>query len=94
MPIFEGNRETKTILWNREHKINKFRIYGEQANFSGEQGNSNPLGRASLKIEPITSIRYKLACEVSEDSNQSAHSHSLVSFRYLSQEALDPCLTI
>ena len=28
--------------------------------------------------EPVSSIRYKLACVYSKDSNQSAHPHSLI----------------
>ena len=51
-PNFEGNRETKTILGNREHKKTNFRILGNRGTsqfISGEQGNRYPPGRASLK---------------------------------------------
>ena len=44
-PNFEGNRETKTILGNREHKKTNFRFWGNRGIsqfISGEQGNSNP----------------------------------------------------
>ena len=46
MPNFEGNRGTKTILGNREHKKTNFRFFwetGEQANlFQGNKGTGNP----------------------------------------------------
>ena len=45
---FEGNRGTKTILGNREHKKTKFRFLGNRGTsqfISGEQGNRYPLGR-------------------------------------------------
>ena len=32
----------------------------------------------SLIYEPVSSIRYTLACAYSEDSNQSSHPHSLI----------------
>ena len=39
MQNFEGNRGTKTILWNREHKKTIFFIFGKQANlFQGNKG--------------------------------------------------------
>ena len=34
-------------------------------------------------FEPVSSIRFKLACEYSEDSNQSVHPHSLISLSFL-----------
>ena len=36
------------------------------------------IGTRLMKIERVTSIIYKLACAYSEDSNQSAHPHSLI----------------
>ena len=42
---FEGNRGTKTILGNREHKKTNFRFFGtgEQANlFQGNKGTGTP----------------------------------------------------
>ena len=42
-----------------------------------------------LKSEPVSSIRYKLACRYSEDLNQSAHPHNL---SFPSEETLDPWL--
>ena len=45
MPHFEGNRGTKTILGNREHKKTKFQFLGtgEQANlFQGYKGTGAP----------------------------------------------------
>ena len=50
-PNFEGNRGTKTILGNREHKKTNFRFLGNRGTsqfISGEQGNRYPPGRASL----------------------------------------------
>ena len=44
---FEGNRGTKTILGNREHKKTNFRFLGNRGTsqfISGEQGNRYPLG--------------------------------------------------
>ena len=41
-PNFEGNRRTKTILRNREHKKTNFRFLGNRGTrkfISGEQGN-------------------------------------------------------
>ena len=41
MPNFEGNRGTKTILGNREHKKTNFRFLGNRGTslfISGEQG--------------------------------------------------------
>ena len=53
-PNFEGNRGTKTILGNREHKKTNFRFLGNRGTsqfISGEQGNRYPPppppGRAS-----------------------------------------------
>ena len=52
-PSFEGNRGTKTILGNREHKKTNFRFLGNRGTsqfISGEQGNRYPPpppGRAS-----------------------------------------------
>ena len=52
-PNFEGNRGTKTILGNREHKKTIFFFWGGGGNrgtsqfISGEQRNSNPPWRAS-----------------------------------------------
>ena len=56
MPNFEGNRGTKTILGNREHKKTNFRFLGNRGTslfISGEQGKRwypppPPPGRASL----------------------------------------------
>ena len=51
MPNFEGNRGTKTILGNREHRKQFFNFGGtwEQANlFQENKGTGNPPGRASL----------------------------------------------
>ena len=55
MPNFEGNRESKTILGNREHKKTNFRFLGNRGTslfISGEQGKRwyppPPPGRASL----------------------------------------------
>ena len=53
-PNFEGNRGTKTILGNREHKKTNFRFWGNRRSsqfISGEQGNRYPPpppGRASM----------------------------------------------
>ena len=44
-PNFEGNRGTKTILGNREHKKAIFRFLGNRGTsefLSGEQGNRYP----------------------------------------------------
>ena len=44
-PSFEGNRGTKTILGNREHKKTNFRFLGNRGTsqfISGEQGNRYP----------------------------------------------------
>ena len=44
-PNFEGNRGTKTILGNREHKKTNFRFLGNRGTsqfISGEQGNRYP----------------------------------------------------
>ena len=44
-PNFEGNRGTKTILGNREHKKTNFRFLGNMGTsqfISGEQGNKYP----------------------------------------------------
>ena len=49
-PNFEGNRGTKTILGNREHKKITFQFWGNWGTsqfISGEQGNRYPPGRAS-----------------------------------------------
>ena len=49
MPNFEGNRGTKTILGNTEHKKTNFRFKGNRGVkgtsqfISGEQGNRYPL---------------------------------------------------
>ena len=49
MPNFEGNRGTKAILGDREHKKTNFSIFGEQGDkpiyFKGTR---YPPGRASL----------------------------------------------
>ena len=47
MPNYEGNRGTKTILGNRQHKKTIFDLgrIGEQANLSqGNKGTGTPLG--------------------------------------------------
>ena len=47
---FEGNRGTKTILGNMEHKKTNFRFLGNRGTsqfISGEQGNRYPPGSAS-----------------------------------------------
>ena len=52
-PNFEGNRGTKTILGNMEHKKTNFRFLGNRGTsqfISGEQGNRYPTGRASYII--------------------------------------------
>ena len=44
-PNFEGNRGTKTILGNREHKKTNFRFLGNRGTsqfISGDQGNRYP----------------------------------------------------
>ena len=49
-PNFKGNRGTKTILGNREHKKTNFRFFGNRGTsqfISGEQGNRYPPGRVS-----------------------------------------------
>ena len=49
-PNFKGNRGTKTILGNREHKKTNFRFLGNRVTsqfISGEQGSKYPPGRAS-----------------------------------------------
>ena len=46
-PNFEGNKGTKTILGNREHKKTNFPFLGNRGTsqfISGEQGNRYPLG--------------------------------------------------
>ena len=46
-PNYVGNRGTKTILGNREHKKTKFRFLGNRVTsqfISGKQGNRYPLG--------------------------------------------------
>ena len=89
---FERNRGTKTILGNRENnKKQFFRFFVNRATrqfISEKQGIYYPPWRVSLKIELVTSIRYKLAYAFSEDLNQSAHLHSLVSFPF--KESLNP----
>ena len=44
------------------------------------------------RIEPVSSIRYKLTCAYSEYSNGSAHSQSDQSLNFLHEEILDPWL--
>ena len=44
--------------------------------------------------QPVSSIRYKLVCGYSEDSNQSGHLHSLISLSFQSDEMSDPWLPI
>ena len=48
----EGNRGTKAILGNREHRYQDF-VFGEKTFISGEQGNwyPRPPGRASIHKE-------------------------------------------
>ena len=62
-PNFEGNRGTKTILGNREHKKTIFRFLGNRGTsqfISGEHGSRYPPpGRASLEIA-------KTACHIRE----------------------------
>ena len=56
MTNFEGNRGTKTILGNREHKKTNFRFLGNSGTshfISGEQGNRYPPGRASLTLRML-----------------------------------------
>ena len=46
-PNFEGNRGSKIILWNREHKKTNFRFLwnrGKSQFIAGEPGNRYPLG--------------------------------------------------
>ena len=47
-PNFEGNRGTKIILWNREHKLTNFQFLGEQGNkpiyFRGKREQVSTLG--------------------------------------------------
>ena len=58
-PNFEGNRETKTILGNREHRKQIFHFWGtrEQANlFEGNKGTGTPPWEgliASLKLAHV-----------------------------------------
>ena len=52
-PNFEGNRGTKSILGNREHKKTNFHFLGNRGTsqfISREQGNRYPPGRASLFV--------------------------------------------
>ena len=54
MPNIEGNRGTKTLLVNREHRKQTFDFRGNRGTsqfISGEQGNRYPPppGRASLR---------------------------------------------
>ena len=53
-PNFEGNRGTKTILGNREHKTTNFRFLGNKGTcqISEEQGNKYPPGKAS-RFSPV-----------------------------------------
>ena len=44
--------------------------------------------------EPVRSISYKMACAHSEDSNQFANPHSLISLSVPLDETLDPWLPI
>ena len=44
-------------------------------------------------FEPVSSIRYKLVCAYSEDSNQSVHPHSVISLSFLHEQMLDPWLS-
>ena len=63
--IFEGNRGTKTILGNTEHKKTNFRFWGNMGVkgtsqfISGEQGNrySLPLHWEGLNFEYVTVAR-------------------------------------
>ena len=50
MSNFEGNRGTKSILGNREHKKTNFRFLGNKPIISGEQGNRYPLGDPRLSL--------------------------------------------
>ena len=43
-----------------------------------------------ISSEPVSSIRYKMACATSEDSNQSVHPHSLISLIVPPVETLTP----
>ena len=59
MPHFEGNRGTKTILGNREHKKTNFRFLGNRGTsqfISGEQGNRYPPGRASILANCVSYV--------------------------------------
>ena len=58
-PNFEGNRGTKTILGNREHKKTNFRFLGNWGTsqfISGEQGNRNPLGGPQDRLYSLLSL--------------------------------------
>ena len=68
MPNLEGNRGTKTILGNREHKKTNFRFLGNRGTsqfISGEQGNMYPPppGRASLLCKHFKSPRQQSKCK-------------------------------
>ena len=60
-PNFDGNRGTKTILGNREHKKTAhFQFFGNMGTsqfISGEQGTRYPPGRASVLVSgPATRV--------------------------------------
>ena len=51
--------------------------------------NSGIILKTFTPVENISSKMYKLACVFSEDSNQYAHLHSLISLSFLPEEMLD-----
>ena len=60
MPNFDENRETNTILGNREHKKTHFQFWGNMGTsqfISGERGNRYPPGRASVLAACRTNCR-------------------------------------
>ena len=66
---FEGNRWTKTILGNREHKITHFRLgggggRGTRLFISGEHGDIylRPFGRASRMYRLLNASKHNKYC--------------------------------
>ena len=64
-PTFDGNRRTKIIMGNREHKITNFRWGGRQGNtplYFGEHGDIYPhhFGRASRMYRLLNTSKHNV----------------------------------
>ena len=80
-PNFEGNRGTKAILGNREHRKQIFNFWGtgEQANlFQGNKGTGTPPGRASLSSDPTLHLISHHFCYIISDPPYMYEGHSRI----------------